>query len=134
MATKITPDQLAKSGSEHGHQAALFCWAVDYAIVDPRIKFMFAVPNGGLRNPATAGRLKAEGVKRGVPDIFWPVTTRTYAGLFIEMKRPKKGHVDPDQVDYHNFLASQCYKVMVCRTWELARDAILEYSLSVGDK
>ena len=22
----ITPEQLAKSGTEHGHQAALFCW------------------------------------------------------------------------------------------------------------
>lgn len=30
----------------------------------------FAVPNGGLRNNAVAGKLKAEGVKPGVPDIL----------------------------------------------------------------
>ena len=33
---------------------------------------IFAIPNGGARSPATAGRLKAEGVSSGVPDLFVP--------------------------------------------------------------
>ncbi len=32
----------------------------------------FAVPNGGWRNAREAGRMKAEGVKAGAPDLlFW---------------------------------------------------------------
>lgn len=123
----ITPEYLARTGSEHGHQAAVFCWAVEYAKVDPRIHYMYACPNGGLRNPATAANLKAEGVKRGVPDIFLPVTCTKYAGLYIEMKKPKVGKASEFQDDYKNFLISQHYMVVECRTWESARDIIIRY-------
>jgi hypothetical protein len=45
-----------------------------------------AIPNGGKRGKAEAGRLKAEGVRAGVSDIFvaYPVGDRH--GLYIEMK------------------------------------------------
>ena len=33
---------------------------------------IFAIPNGGARSIATAGRLKVEGVSPGVPDLFIP--------------------------------------------------------------
>lgn len=124
---KITPEQLAKSGKEHGEQSALFCWAADYSLIYPRIKFMFAIPNGGLRDPITAGRLRAEGVKRGVPDILLPVTNRSYAGLFIEMKRRKGGETSEFQDNYHEYLKSASYKVVTAHTWEKARDEILSY-------
>ena len=48
-------------------QQALFDWAKISGI--PDLDLLHAIPNGGHRNKATAGRLKAEGVKRGVPDI-----------------------------------------------------------------
>lgn len=129
---KITPEMLAKSGKEHGEQSALFCWAADYSPIYPRIRFMFAIPNGGLRDQITAGRLRAEGVKRGVPDILLPVTNRCYAGLFIEMKRRKtgdkrKGETSPDQDNFHVHLKSASYKVVTCYTWQEARDEILSY-------
>tara|TARA_R110000823_G_scaffold285821_1_gene404232 strand:- start:294 stop:638 length:345 start_codon:yes stop_codon:yes gene_type:complete len=46
----------------------------------------WAVPNGGRRNIGTAKKLKAEGVKSGVPDI-----TLIYKGRYygIEVKKPK---------------------------------------------
>ena len=46
----------------------------------------WAVPNGGSRSLITATRLKAEGVKAGVPDI-----TLIHNGMFygIEVKKPK---------------------------------------------
>ena len=34
---------------------------------------MFRIPNGGSRHPAEAARLKAQGVKAGVPDLCIPV-------------------------------------------------------------
>ena len=74
MPVKITPEYLAQSGTEHGHQAALMCWCTDHVGTYSELDLLFAIPNGGLRNRATAARLRAEGVKRGVSDLFlrWP--------------------------------------------------------------
>ena len=54
--------------------------------LDLRRLCWWAVPNGGRRNIGTARKLKAEGVKSGIPDI-----TLIYKGQFygIEVKKPK---------------------------------------------
>ena len=55
--------------SEHQEQVALFRWA-EFAIARwPELALMYAIPNGGHRHKAVAAGLKAEGVKRGVPDV-----------------------------------------------------------------
>ena len=46
----------------------------------------WAVPNGGFRNMTVAKKLKAEGVKSGVPDITIIHGGRYYG---IEVKKPK---------------------------------------------
>ena len=48
----------------------------------------FHIPNGGKRNALEAKRLKAQGVKPGVPDICIPMARGGYHGLYIELKRP----------------------------------------------
>lgn len=128
----ITPEQLAKSGSEHGAQAALFCWANLNQLQYPELKYMFAIPNGGWRGVITGANLKAEGVKEGVPDILLPVKRAQWSGLFIEMKRAKsagkaKGIVSSEQLDYMAFLQWQSYWCSVCVGWEAAKDAIIQY-------
>jgi hypothetical protein len=49
-------------------------------------KLLFAVPNGGHRSKTQGGKLKAEGVKRGVSDILLLLPARGYNFLCIEMK------------------------------------------------
>lgn len=82
----MNPEQLAKSGTEHGEQAALFCWAAKaasrgfaaawdmeaYASFDraealygsenavPELEWFHAVPNGGSRGD-TARSAKIQG-------------------------------------------------------------------------
>lgn len=63
---------------------------------------IFAIPNGGYRSKVTAGRLKAEGVMRGVPDLYIPEWH-----LWIEMKRIKGGRLAPEQRDWKKYL-EQC--------------------------
>jgi len=68
----MKPETLAKAGTEHAHQAALFCWAAHSTQIYPELLWLFAVPNGGQRNIVTAVRLRAEGVRSGVSDIILP--------------------------------------------------------------
>ena len=43
------------------------------------------------------------------------------------MKRRQGGRVEPEQRDWLNALEAQGYQTYVCKGWESARDAILEY-------
>lgn len=70
--------------SEHTHQAAFFDWAARQRIEG--LDLMHAIPNGGARHKAVAGKLKAEGVKAGVLDVQWPVARGGFIGLAIEFK------------------------------------------------
>lgn len=88
---------------------------------------IFAIPNGGARSMATAGRLKAEGVARGVPDLFIPAW-RT----FIEMKRVKGGRLSPDQEDWKAHLESIGYRVWVCAGFEGAKREVDTWLTSRG--
>src|SRR5687767_5498767 len=92
LAKKVTPEQLAASGSEDGHQMALFCWAAGAAPQYPALAFLFAIPNGGSRHIVEATKMVATGLRSGVPDVFlpYPFANAMYAGCFIEMKASKR--------------------------------------------
>lgn len=87
--------------SEHEIQVAFFANVHDAKeqLRRPALAMVFAVPNGGQRAPRTAGRLKAEGVRRGVPDVWCPVPRDRYCGLVIEFKRPGAA-TTPEQADW----------------------------------
>ena len=121
----IKPERLCKSGTEAGHQAALFCWAASSGIHE--LKWLFHIPNGGSRHIAEASKLKAMGVKRGVPDIFLPVRTINFIGMWIELKKPIKGIVSGEQDEWLDYLSKQGYATRVAFGWESARDSLLEY-------
>ena len=131
----ITPERLAKPGTEHAEQSALFCWIADQSDEEfPGLEKMFAIPNGGERDRAVAGRLKAEGVRAGVPDTFLPVARGRYRGLWIEMKRRNlfrpNDHLagaSPKQKEYIHFLKKQGYIAEVAYGWEHAADLIRHY-------
>ena len=74
-----------------------------------------------------AARLKAAGVKSGVPDICLPVPRAGYHGLYIELKRQKGGRISPEQTEWIDALIKQGYCAAVCRGWEAAREEILRY-------
>jgi len=111
---------------EHREQCAFFQWL---ELACPEIyKITFAIPNGGKRDIRTATKLKKEGVKAGVPDIF---IARGFddgydfqGGMFIEMKS-KTGKVSELQKDMITLLRRNCFAVYVCYGWEQARDAVM---------
>ncbi|WP_210498255.1 VRR-NUC domain-containing protein [Vibrio crassostreae] len=52
-------------------------------------EMMFACPNGGMRSRGVAGQMKAEGQKRGYPDIGVDIPTKDFHGLRLEVKTDK---------------------------------------------
>jgi len=114
---------------ESKEQQALIAWSDIY--YDKKLKltlknFLFAIPNGGKRNVLEAARLKKEGVRAGVPDLFLALPSNKYHGLFIEMKSTF-GRLTEHQKKYIKLLTDQNYKCVVCRSWVEAKDAILNY-------
>lgn len=153
----MNPEQLANGGSEHAHQRALFAWARIATIYGFRaaddmnayrskdycestfgfgdavlsLDDMFAIPNGGYRDKITAAKLKAEGVKADVCDVFLPVPCTSYCGLFIEMKKPG-GTATPGQKSFIARALRRRYYAQVCVGWREAADLIKWY-YSLGE-
>jgi hypothetical protein len=120
-------NQITKTPTEGEEQATLFHWCEMVKGKYPELQLLFHIPNGGERRKSEAARMKAEGVKAGVPDLFLPVARVTYHGLFIEMKRRKGGRVSDEQREWIGNLLANGYAVEVCRGWEEAKDAIENY-------
>ncbi len=112
--------------SEHTEQVALFRWAAVQKCTLPELALMFAIPNGGHRSKAVAAKLKAEGVKPGVPDICLPVARGGYHGLFIELKAGKN-KASAAQTDWITGLNFQGYCAVCLTGWDAARNWIELY-------
>lgn len=74
-----------------------------------------------------AARMKAAGVKPGVPDMFLPVAREGCHGLYIELKRRDGGRVSTEQTAWMDALARQGYKTALCHGWDAAREEIQRY-------
>lgn len=112
--------------SESTEQQALFEWAEFASKKSPELKLLHAIPNGGYRKKGTAGRLKAEGVKSGVPDMCLPVPKGKYHGLYIEMK-VDRNKPSANQKWWIEQLQKQGYRVEVCYSWGEAVKVITDY-------
>ena len=168
----MTPYQLAKD-SESSQQQALFCYvnkAIQVGFVSakvesyykdykrmpdavdmvPELAWYHAIPNGGSRGDTArsraieGGRMKAEGVRPGVLDTFWPLVRMgkgdklmPYCGLYIELKKPAlKQDKNPtnglsdEQRNFGQFCIDQGYCCEAAYSW-LEAAAILEWYYSL---
>jgi hypothetical protein len=150
----ITPQQLAKAGREHDHQVAVFQWvAISGVKRHPDMALLYAIPNGAKlkgigtdEGRAEGGRMKAEGVRSGVPDMMLPVPRVLsaqnrpyhvscpgwYPGLYVELKKPgrereKDGGRSPEQVDWQRKLLRQGYAVVTAYGWQAAAWTLADY-------
>ena len=122
---------------EHELQKACVNW---FGYQYPHLKdLLIAIPNGGKRHVKTAAKLKAEGVKAGVPDLFLAapvgykveangrkIIEHLFAGLWIEMKTPK-GVIRDSQQKYLDRLSEFGYSTVVCRSFEEFTKSIETY-------
>lgn len=112
--------------TESVEQQQLMEWAERQSGAYPVLARLFHCPNGGHRSKATAGKLKAEGVRAGVPDMWLPARCRGYSGLVFEMKR--KGEKPTEkQREWLAFLQEEGYFTGVCYSAEEAITLVCWY-------
>ncbi len=111
--------QRARRGPVRDDEHRLQCMCVRYFHYKyPAYRgLLFAVPNGGARSKATAGRLKAEGVVAGVSDLLFLVPRGKYHGLCLETKTPK-GRQSPEQKEWQKKVEAQGYLYKIYRNFD----------------
>lgn len=103
----ITPEYLARNGSEDGEHSAIIQAVMMYIYPTYNLaELIYHTPNGGARGSSRAegqrngARMQALGTKAGVPDICLPIASLGYGALYIEVKKPDgKGSLEHEQVD-----------------------------------
>ena len=113
--------------TEHEEQVALMRLVEMHKGRWPELGMLYAIPNGGDRHPAVGRKLRAEGQKKGIPDLCLPVPRGGFHGLYIEMKRQKKGRISPEQIAWLSALREQGYRAEMCLGAAAAWEVIQEY-------
>lgn len=109
---------LTRYPSESAEQVGFLQW---FEVQFPRV-WIFHIPNGGHRNISVAKKLKAEGVKPGVPDLHIPEWR-----LWVEMKREKGGRVSREQREWIDHLEAIGHTVIIGKGAADASRQVLEF-------
>ena len=123
---------------EHPEQCAVIDWCAWNTKKYPCLAWIYAVPNGARTSISVAKRLKKEGMRAGVPDLFLPYPSNAakgifgtrindYHGLYIEMKRLKGSTTSKEQKAWHKYLLNVGYQVKVAKGADEAIKFIKEY-------
>jgi hypothetical protein len=126
MQETYSASEYHKLVSEHGEQEALIQRCVLHYAEYPELRLLFAIPNGGLRDKRVAAKLKAEGVKAGVPDLCLPVARKGYHALYIEMKKAD-GRSRLEQLNWQASLKIQGNQAVFCYSQEEAWNVLIDY-------
>lgn len=93
-------------------------------------ELIYHVPNGGHRHKGVALKLKAQGVKAGIPDLVLTMARGGYFGLYIEFKATvDPAPVSPSQEACLRRLTDQGYLAIVCRGHFDAMEQLRAYLL-----
>ena len=112
--------------TEEEEQIALFRWADFAAGKYPELRTMYHIPNEGKRSKYIGARMKAAGLRSGVPDVCLPAVRGRYHGLYIELKTGRNTTTD-NQASWLEALEKQGYYTTVCYGWQAASETITKY-------
>ena len=109
-------------------QEKVIKWARDNEKSYPFLWMLHSSLNGVKLSKTQAGKAKASGMLSGVPDLFLPVRSYRYCGLYIEMKSAT-GRIMPSQSRYLKAVSDFGYAAFVCYSADEAIEKIKEYYL-----
>ena len=109
--------------NEHEHKLQVsICKWLDFT----QDFYYYAIPNGGARHRLVAIKLKMEGVKAGVADMFWMLSNNNWKGLFIEVKI-EKGSQQPNQKAFQAIAISHGYYYSIVRSIDDCENLIKKF-------
>lgn len=120
---------------EDQEQKLVITWSLFFK----ELKWLHAVPNGAflagnkVQRAKQMQRLKSQGLKTGVADLFLPVARQGYHGMYIEMKRKKGGVVSADQKEFLDDMLAEGYRCVVANGADEAIAYIKDY-MDIGVK
>lgn len=129
-STESRKDEIKlRKSSEAREQSLVYRWSTKQSVrqAAPGIEWLFHVPNGEKRDAITGNRLKAMGVKPGVPDLMLPVAMAGFHGLVIEMKKTGEGKTTDEQNKWLTHFVSQDWMVAVCYSAREAHAVLCDY-------
>ncbi len=85
------------------------------------------VPNEGQRSRVQGYKLKAQGMRKGFPDLAIYKRSGAYSGLFIEMKRKQNYRISDEQFECLYKLHCEGYATAICFGGEMAIGVINAY-------
>lgn len=115
--------------SEEQQQTLLIRWAQLFPFIS---EALIAIPNGGKRGKYEAYRLKLQGVKAGVSDLFLAIPMRGKSGLWLEMKRAD-GKLTALQKKWLGLMELLGFAVVTAYSFEQAKQAIIDYIAGFKD-
>lgn len=122
-------NQKIPAPSEQAEQMAIFKWASAMSLFYPKLKLLHATLAGNVKvSFRELNKVAKMGAKKGVPDIFLPVVSGPWSGLWIELKkRDGSGRVTDEQRQWLQALSDEGYYACVCMGSDAAIGAIEEY-------
>jgi hypothetical protein len=111
--------------SEHLEQSRFF--AVLRRLKQPWAKYAFAIPNGFLDSKSKRIRAWREGMLSGTPDVFVPLPSKGFHGLFIEFKA-QGGTLSMAQKEFLAYARSTGYKAEVVFSLRQALEVLKDYA------
>lgn len=120
--------RIMTDATEHELQCTLMSWwTMQCRKFKVPEQLLYAIPNGGHRNIITAKKLKNEGVRAGVPDLFLAVPRGIWHGMYLELKRNKHCRPSDAQAIMLKLLDTRGYHTVVAHSFDEAVDAIKKY-------
>lgn len=140
MATKLRLSPFTPK--EHDEQALIISFAEQMVRFGkfPELAGLYAVPNGSLlagdnrMRAIQMARLKAEGLRPGVPDLVLPVARRGFNSLYLELKSTRAGAKSTaEQVAWRDWLNAHGNLAVECFGAKQAIDKLTWYLTYGGD-
>lgn len=122
----LEPMSKRRKQDEHAIQSEIVATVGMMRSRYPEVDLLFAIPNGGARDIISGGKLKAEGVRPGVPDLMLAVARGPYHGLFVEVKTDA-GHLSEPQKAWQLRLNKQGFSAIVVRGVHEGVTSITDY-------
>ena len=122
----IKPRTKRNAQPEAIEQAKVIAWARASERNYPYLQLLHCSLNGVKMTKAQAGRAIAQGMKKGVADLFLPAKQGGFSGLYIEMKSAK-GRISIEQSKFLKDVSDNGYAAFVCYSADDAIKRIEDY-------